>query len=65
MSLKQTIAALVGVPSPSTSDGNIARAAADTPLANTTPARNFLPGLRPVQNEVEVYFRDAFAGRAI
>lgn len=67
MSINKTIAAICGARSPASNYRDVSTAA-DASLANTLPVnppRNFLPGLRPVRDEVEVYFKDAFAGRAI
>ncbi|UCV04858.1 hypothetical protein [Dechloromonas denitrificans] len=33
---------------------------ADAPLAIAGDSRNFLPGLRPLKNDVDAYFKDVF-----
>jgi hypothetical protein len=63
MSITKTIAPCFVIPPATRRYGNTTEASAAALVVNTSPARNFLPGLRPVQNEVEAYFADAFAGR--
>jgi hypothetical protein len=40
----------------------IFRGEAAAPTAMAGSMANFLPGLRPVKNDVDVYFKDVFAG---
>jgi len=43
-------------------ESNSRHCAASAPAAVGASSRNFLPGLRPVELEVDAYFHDAFAG---
>jgi hypothetical protein len=66
MFLKKTLASANGMTVKSDEVRSSKTTNARTPNAQAKPlntARNYLPGLRPVEIDFEVYFKDAFFGQ--
>ena len=66
MSLKQLIASLCQThfrkPAETLSYEDVFSGPAYAPIAGSTLISNYLPGLAPVQNEIDTYFKEVFAG---
>ena len=66
MSLKQLITSLSETyfrkPAETMNYEDVFSGAAHTPIAGSALISNYLPGLAPVQNEIDTYFKEVFAG---
>ena len=66
MYIKNLLARISGLPQPKAAEtksyDDIFTGEANTPALAASGSRNFLLGLRPVQDDVDAYFKDVFPG---
>lgn len=60
----KTLARIYGLPSQKIDYDEIFKGEANAP-AEAGSDSNWLPGLRPVEDDVETYFKDVFAGQVL